>query len=90
MEFPIEDLLNFIYLLYDALRKGIQVILEATIIKASPILAEKYADAISLLITITSIWLLLEFSTGVKKIVRAIVILGWVLLMVSILISILG
>jgi len=80
----IQDLFNFVYLIFNALRDGIRLILEATIIKASPLLAEKYADAISILVTITAVWLMLEFSTGLKKVVRALVILGWVLLAVSI------
>jgi hypothetical protein len=80
--------LNFVYLLFKALKKGIRLILEATIIKASPILAEKYAEAISILITVTAVWLMLEFSTGLRKVVRAVVILGWVLLAVSLLIEV--
>lgn len=88
MQIEIVDILNFIYLIYNALRKGIQLILEETIIKASPKLAEKYADALSLLITITAIWLIIEFSTSLKNIVKAIVIFGWILLLVSIFVSI--
>ncbi len=88
MALNIQDLLNFVYLIFNALRNGIRLILEATIIKASPVLAEKYADAISILITITAVWLMLEFSTGLKKVVKAVVILGWVLLAVSLAIEI--
>ena len=89
MEIVASDLLNFIYLIYDALRNGIQTLLEMTIIRASPALAQKYADSLSLLITITAIWLLLEFSTNLKNVIRAVVILGWILLIISIAISVL-
>jgi hypothetical protein len=88
MPLEISDLLNFVYLIFNALRKGIQLILEKTIIKASPFLAEKYADAISILITITAVWLMLEFSSGLKKVVRFVVVLGWILLGVSIIIEV--
>lgn len=88
MQLNIKDLLNFVYLIFDSLRKGIKLILEKTIIKASPLLAEKYAEAISILITITAVWLMLEFSTGLKKVVRFVVILGWVLLAASIILEV--
>ncbi len=89
MEIAAQDLLNFIYLIYDALRSGIRILLEMTIIRASPTLAQKYADALSLLVTITALWLLLEFSTNLKNVIRAVVILGWILLIISIAISVL-
>jgi len=51
-------------------------------------LAAKYADATTILITITAILIIFEVFTAAKKILRIIVILGWVLLILSIVIGV--
>ena len=90
MELPIkpEDIINFFYLLYQAVKDVIQYIFESTIMKVNPSLAAKYADATTILITITAILIILEVFTAAKKILRIIVILGWVLLILSIVIGV--
>jgi len=92
MELPIniDDIVNFFYLFYSAVRRLIQYIFEATITKADPSLAAKYADATTILITITALLLVLEIFSAAKKILRILVVIGWVLLMLSILIGTVG
>ena len=91
MELPIkpEDIINFFYLLYQAVRDVIQYIFESTIMKVDPSLAAKYADATTILITITAILIIFETFTAARKILRILVILGWVLLILSIVIGVL-
>ena len=90
LELPIkpEDIINFFYLLYQAVRDVIQYIFESTIMKVDPSLAAKYADATTILITITAILIIFEVFTSAKKILRIIVVLGWVLLILSIIIGV--
>jgi len=57
--------------------------LENTIARANPALAAKFADAMTLLTTVTAILLIFEFVTAAKKIVRIVVVLGWILLIAS-------
>ena len=87
MRITVEDSTNFIYWLYLTLRSFIQNILEATIVKANPELAAKFADTITMLVTLASIRLMLELATLAKKIIRAIIIIGLVLLIISLLAS---
>ena len=80
-------LVNVFYLIYDLIRAGIEYLLSMTLYKANPEYAVYYADAISILIPVTAIWLILEFTHGVKKFIKYIVIIGWLLVLVSIFIS---
>lgn len=79
----VEDIVNFLYLLYQSTRGAIQSILENTIARANPALATKFADAMTMLITVTAILLIFEFFTAAKKIVRIVVVVGWILLIAS-------
>ncbi|RLI13466.1 hypothetical protein DRO35_00070 [Candidatus Bathyarchaeota archaeon] len=89
MDLPIniDDIINFFYLFYRAIRRLIQYLFEATIVKADPSLAAKYADATTILITITALLLVLEIFSAAKKILRILVVIGWVLLILSILVG---
>lgn len=80
-------LINIFYLIYDLVRQGIEYILSLTLYEARPEYAEKYADAISMLVPATAIWLILEFTEGLKKVVKYVVVLGWALVALSIIIS---
>ncbi len=87
MDFDIADLVNIFYFIYSLIKQGIEFILEATIFNSNPSLAEKYADATSMLIPATAVWIILESASGLKNWVRIIVILGWVLLIASMMLS---
>jgi len=82
-------IVNIFYFLYDLIRRGIWLLLKATLFSAEPELAKRHADAISMLIPITTIWIILELTSEFKKILRIIVIIGWGLLLLSIILSIL-
>ena len=84
----IASLVNIFYLVYDLIREGIEYLLKATLYKSNPGIAVTYADAISMLIPATAIWLILEFTVSLKKFVKFFVLLGWLLVLVSIFISI--
>jgi len=87
MELRIEDIVNVFYLVYAAVRSFIQSILETTIFRAEPSLSAKFADALTLLITVTAVWLILEFATGFRKIVRILVLVAWLLFALSVIVS---
>jgi len=91
LEFTIkpDDLINFFYLFYRAVRDFIQYIFEATIMKAEPALAAKYADATTILVTVTAVLLVLEVFSAAKKVLRILVALGWTLLVVSVVVGVL-
>jgi hypothetical protein len=85
MHFPfeIEDLFNFLYLLYRSVRDAVRFILENTLVRANPTIAAKYADIMTLLISLTAILLILELVASAKKVLAVMLVLGWVLLIVS-------
>ena len=89
MESEIAILVNVFYFIYSLIKQGIEFILNATIFNSEPSLAVKYADAVSMLIPVTAVWIILEFASGLKNWIRMIVILGWILLIISIILSIL-
>ncbi|MEM2750323.1 MAG: hypothetical protein QXH53_01435 [Nitrososphaerales archaeon] len=78
------DGLVFLRTAYDLLRSFIGNILTNTLFKAAPKTADIYSDALSLLISLTALYLLLEFVTIGKRIIKTILILGWVLLLIAI------
>ena len=88
MSFRIGEVINIIYLVYSAVRWLIQIFYQITLAQGSPELALKFADATTLLITITTVWIIMEFTTSLKRIFRIVVILGWILLIVSIFLSV--
>jgi len=87
MVLRVEDVINFIYLIYSTARYIIQSLFSSTIARASPELAFKFADAMTMLISLTTVWVIFEFATGLRKSVRIIILLGWVLLIISIIVG---
>lgn len=85
--FKPEDLINFLYLLYRLTRDTIRWLLENTVLKANPSLATQFANAITVLVSLTAILLILEFVSGAKKALAIIVALGWFFLTISIAIT---
>ncbi len=82
-----EQLINFLYAIYYFLRNLLSYLLETTIFKDHPEYAVTYGDAITLLISLTAIYIILELIASAKKWIKIILILGWGLLVISILIS---
>jgi len=76
-------LINILYAAYYYLKSAILSVLENTLFVENPDAAILYADSITFLTSITAIYLILEFFTTAKRIVRLVMILGWILLIVS-------
>lgn len=83
MEPIISQLLLFLSTAYNYLVDLLSNILKETVFKSNPGLATQYSEGITLLITLTVIYLILEFFTAAKRVVRVILIIGWVLLILA-------
>ncbi|MFQ5710998.1 MAG: hypothetical protein ACE5GD_04365 [Candidatus Geothermarchaeales archaeon] len=86
-ELSLEAAINVLYAIYYFLRQAITSILEATLFQAEPEIATLYGDATTMLVGLTAIYLVLEFFTAAKRIVKMILVLGWILLIISILVG---
>jgi|Deesub1362B_J571_1020462.scaffolds.fasta_scaffold00003_295 hypothetical protein len=80
-----DQIINIIYALYYFVREIIADFFELTIFKNNPDIALLYGDAFTILISLTAVYLILELFTVAKKFVRYLLIIGWVLLIISIL-----
>ena len=80
----IDSIANFLFTMYDYLKKGIVFILEQTVFKTNPQLAEYYAEVATLLASLTAIFIILEVLSVPKKVVKILLILGWLLFLFSI------
>jgi len=86
----LSQVLNLVYIVFDWLKSIIRMIIDQTILKFKPQLADSYSTTVSLLIAITAVYLILAFISSTKKILGIILALGWVLLIVSIALSAVG
>ena len=80
----IDSIANFLFTMYDYLKKGIVFILEQTVFKTNPQLADYYAEVAALLASLTAIFIILEVLSVPKKVVKILLILGWLLFLFSI------
>ncbi|RLF10596.1 MAG: hypothetical protein DRJ98_05750 [Thermoprotei archaeon] len=72
---------------FNALEDLINNLLTQTLFKARPELAEQFSGPISLLVSLTALYLLLTFITAAKKTIGIILIIGWALLIVAIVLT---
>ncbi len=79
-----EQLINILYAIYYFVRELIMKLFEYTIFRENPELALIYSDAFTVLISLTAIYLILELFSAAKKFVKWVLIIGWALLLVSI------
>lgn len=84
-----EQLVNFIYAIYNGLTKALSFLLEQTVFKEYPKLAEFYGQVASFLVSITAIYLMLLLVTAAKKVIGLLLILGWALFIVTLVIRVL-
>jgi hypothetical protein len=82
-EISVGTAINLLYAAYYYIRSAIMWVLENTVFVENPDAATLYADSITFLASITAIYLILEFFATAKRIVRLVMILGWLLLIVS-------
>jgi len=80
----IDSIANFLFTMYDYLKKGIVFILAQTVFKTNPQLADYYAEVAALLASLTAIFIILEVLSVPKKVVKLLLILGWLLFLFSI------
>ena len=81
-----EQAVNFIYTIYNGLTKALSFLLEQSVFKEYPELAEFYGQIASFLIAITAVYLMLLLVTAAKKIVGLLLIIGWALFIVTLVI----
>ncbi len=86
----LSQLFNVIYYLFDLVRSFIQYIIEQTILKGRPDLANSFSSAITIMITLTTVYILLVFITATRKAIGIIITIGWILLIISMLLAIIG
>lgn len=82
-----EQIINILYAVYYFIRDILSFILQVTLFQEHPEYAATYGDALTFLISITAVYIILEFISSAKKWVKVILILGWGLLILSIVIS---
>lgn len=79
--------INFLSLIYNYVSDLITFILENTLFTANPEIAIQFGDVLTLLITLSTFFILLEFVNSAKKIIKLLLILGWILVVISIIIE---
>lgn len=70
--------------IYDWLVNVITTILQQTILKDNPDIAREYGSALTLLISLTAIYLLLVLVSTFKKILGVIIAIGWLVIIIAI------
>lgn len=80
-------IINLIGIAFNGLRWAIESILNMTLFKVNPDLSEAFASTIALLVSLTAAYILLVVVSAGKKILGIIILLGWALLIVSMIIS---
>lgn len=80
----IDHIANFLFTIYEYLKKGIVFILEQTVFKANPRLADYYAEVASFLASLTAIFIILQTISASKNIIKILLLLGWLLFVCSI------
>ena len=68
---------------YYLLVNFISYMLQTTVFKADPILAAQYGQALTLLISLTAIYIILVFVSSLRKIIGVVIALGWVLVIAA-------
>jgi len=81
----LEKAANFIYIIYDWIRKAIVYLLEKTLFQGNPKLANFYGEVSTFLASLTAVYLLLLLVASARKIIGVILLLGWVLFIIAIL-----
>lgn len=76
--------------IYNWLVYTLRTLLESTVFKGREELAQEYASAITILVSVTAIYLILTLFEGIKKFLKIIIIVGWVLLILAIALGVAG
>jgi len=85
-----EWIIRTLLTLYNWFTTLVRVMLLSTILHGHEELASEYANAISLLSSITAFYLLLTLFEGAKKVLKILLIIGWILLAIALAIGIIS
>jgi hypothetical protein len=77
-------IVNGLLTIYNWLVNMITTILQQTIIKDNPDMAREYGSALTLLISLTAIYLLLVLVSAFRKILGVIIAIGWLAMIIAI------
>jgi len=88
MNVVVEQLIQLVLMIYNFISHVLSSILAETVFKFRPELAEEYGNAFMLMISITSIYLVLKLVKGIEKVVQALLIVGWLWLLIVLILSI--
>lgn len=86
----ISDLLNIVYYVFNTLKNFLTFIIEHTILKDRPYLAESYSSALTILIALTALYLILVFVSAARKAIGVLIFIGWVLVISSMAFKLMG
>ena len=78
-----EQLINVLYAIYYFIREVVSKLFEYTLFRGRPDLATLYGDALTILISLTAVYLLLELFAAARRIIKWLLLIGWLLLIVS-------
>ncbi len=84
----ITQILLFLNTAYQFLVDLISKILKETVLKSNPALSEQFGQGITLLVTLTAIYVILEFFSAAKRVVRTILLIGWLLLILALVMTV--
>ena len=82
-----EVLARALYTVFTMIRDAVSWLMAETIFKADPELASLYGDVASALAMLTALYIVLEFFALGRKIVKAVLILSWAMLFISMLLA---
>jgi hypothetical protein len=77
-------IVNGLLTIYNWLVNMITTILQQTIIKDNPDMAREYGSALTLLISLTAVYLLLVLVSAFRKILGVIIAIGWLAMIIAI------
>ncbi len=81
-------IVNGLLTIYNWLVNIITTVLQQTIIKDNPDMAREYGSALTLLISLTAIYLLLVLVSAFRKILGVIIAIGWLAIIIAIVLRI--
>ncbi len=86
----ISQIISYLIGFFEQVREYVKHYLEIYVFSKNPALASKFGDYLVFLVTLTVIYALIELVEGFKRLLRLIVILGWVLFIVLLAASYIG
>lgn len=73
--------------LYNWLVEVIRNLLMSTVFRERPDLADKFSSALTLLISLTALYILITFIAAIRKIIGILLLIGWVALIIALVLA---